>query len=225
MGIIESFDSKIWGKQKITRDILYALPECHGLGLRNLYITQGINHVAELIEHQWKQTITGHFQTISLEILCLELGVNDHILSLDYDKHKPLIITDSWMTHTWKFMHEYNIKLNIDPPCFTKNRENDTSIMSRILNNPHLTDSEITIANKCRIYLQVFIRSDIVSGDGKTITSNSQNGIRSEYNKNPSLKWPMWARPTRKMWKIWNSVLHSTFCSQNAAELDTSGNG
>ena len=89
--------------------MLYALPDSQGMGLRNLYLTQGISHVNEIIEHTWKQSITGHFINISLEQLRLEIGVNINILMEDYSKYSSLKLTDSWILNTWRFMSVFFI--------------------------------------------------------------------------------------------------------------------
>ena len=114
--LIKEFLPRAGINRYIKRDILYANHTIQGLGLKSLYLTQGISHIAELIEHQWKNSITGHFQMMSLECLRLELGVNANILSSNYSKYKDIILTTSWITHTWDFMSTNHITLNISIP-------------------------------------------------------------------------------------------------------------
>ena len=174
-------------KRYIKRDILYACPEVTGLGIKSLYLTQGISHVTELIEHQWKNSITGYFQMMTLECLRLELGLNIEILNVEYIKYNYLVLTHYWIVHTWEFMSANNITINIDPPKIPPVREQDAPIMDAILRNSELNAFEKITANKCRIFLQAFHLSDITTGDGKKITESSWKGKRSD-NRNIAIK-------------------------------------
>lgn len=58
--IIESFCQKAGINRHMKHNVLYKLPELQGMGLRNIYYTQGISYVCELVEHIWKKTVTGH---------------------------------------------------------------------------------------------------------------------------------------------------------------------
>ena len=40
------------------RDILYAPQGVQGLGMKDVYLTQGINHIIDIIDHTWKKTLT-----------------------------------------------------------------------------------------------------------------------------------------------------------------------
>ena len=79
----------------IQRDILYGNIGVQGLGLKNLFLTQGISHIVNIIEHQWKSTITGHLITSGLEQLRLEIGLNIPILSSNYEHYQQWLLTQS----------------------------------------------------------------------------------------------------------------------------------
>ena len=217
--LIKEFLPKAGINRYIKRDIMYACPEITGLGLKSLYLTQGISHVAELIEQQWKNSITGHFQMMNLECLRLELGLNIEIFDEDYATYKELVLTNSWMVHTWEFMSSNNITLNIGPPKIQHVRERDIPIMDAILHNRELTTFEKRTANKCRIFLQAFMLSDITTGNGTKITVSAWRGTRSQ-NRNSAIKWPLWKQPTALMWTTWRSVIHRTFCTRKEGQLD-----
>ena len=138
--LIKEFLPRTAINRYIKRGILYVCPEFTGLGLKSLYLTQGISHVAEFIEHQWKNSITGHFQMMTLECLRLELGLNIEILNEEYIKNKDLVLTNSWIVHTWEFMSANNIAINIDPPQISTVREQDVPIIEAILRNRELND-------------------------------------------------------------------------------------
>ena len=111
-----------------------------------------------------------------MEHLRLELGSNCDILSSDYNKYKPLILTNSWIQNTLEFMTEQSITIDIHTPTISPVREKDLPIMECILNNKTLTDNDIAVFNKCRIYLKVFLLSDITTGCGKFIRTSAFEG-------------------------------------------------
>ena len=218
--IIKGFLPKSGINRYIKRDVLFAPPALQGLGMKNLYVMQGIHHVADLVENVWKNSITGHFQLTSLEFLRLELGVNYHLLNSNYESLAGLIMTPSWIVHTWKFMSEYNINIDIDAPKIDTLRENDKPLMELILQNNLVTEQEAVVANKCRLYLQVFMVSDLVTGCGKYLKDNVWNGIRDNHNKSSTTIWPLIPRPSNDMIKTWQSVLRRTLCTVRYKSLD-----
>ena len=82
--------------------------------MKNLFLTQGISHITNIIEHTWKDTITGHLIRSSLEQLRLEIGSNAPILESDYSVYQDRILTQSWVQHSWEFMAQHNITFQDD---------------------------------------------------------------------------------------------------------------
>ena len=218
--LLRAFLPKAGINRYIKRDVLYASPKVQGLGLKNLYLVQGIHHVSDLCENIWKQLITGQFQMTSLEYMRLELGVNDHILNTNYDSLCNLVHTESWMEKTWKFMSEHKITIDVDPPKVPIRQQNDIPLMEIILASPNITPHEIKTVNKCRLYLQIFQLSDMVTGCGKFIKDSAWNCIRDSHNKDSSTKWPLIPPPSKGMIKIWQSVLRQSLCIIKYQKLD-----
>ena len=200
--------------------MLYTPQHLQGVGLKNLYVQQGIDHVCDIVDHIWKDDITGRFIQVSLENLRLELGINQPILNSDYDKYQHAILTNSWIVHTWKFMAENCIQLDIDAPVIPLRRERDAPLMETILNTLKLTRKEIQDLNKCRMYLQIFNISEIVTGDGKRITEDAWAGTFSNENRDLQLEWPQWPRPTEEKWRLWRYVIRQVLCTYKEKELD-----
>ena len=63
-----------------------------------------------MVEHQWKDSTTGHLIKTSMENLRLELGLNINILMSDYTQYEELLITSSWVRSTWQFMSDHHIQ-------------------------------------------------------------------------------------------------------------------
>ena len=50
---------------------------------------------------------------ISMEYLRLQIGTNNKFFQSDYN---ILIDNETWITNTWSFMSEYDIRVDINPP-------------------------------------------------------------------------------------------------------------
>ena len=90
-----------------------------------------------------------------------------------------------------------------------KQRENDSFLMDQLTD---ITDHSPTIGafNRCRLYLRVLTLSDICTGDGISIRSDSFHGedtskIKSKY------KWQYQPKPPSPDWKIWKQHLMTLY--------------
>ena len=217
--LIDSFLPKAGINRNIRYDVLFGSVQARGLGLKSLFLTQGIAHISELLENVWKDSVTGHFMITSLEYLRLELGTNAHILHSSYEQHKHLILTPSWITNTWEFMDRFDIKVDINPSKIMEVRENDMPIMLALKNTNLFSNKDLALINKCRIYLKAFLLSDIVTGDGNRISHNAWNGIPS--NVRAKIQWPNMSPPSPSMWKLWKEALHKGLCKERIMILST----
>ncbi len=136
----------------------------------------------------------------------MEIGVNGPIFHLPYDKFRPVILTKSWVQHSWEFASSQGILFDEATAEVPSNRRNDRSIMQVIINLPGIRDHELEKFNICRMYLQVFHLSEIVTGDGEYISENAWSGNRSK-NKSTSISWPQWGKPKKSYWTIWRRLL------------------
>ena len=218
--LIESFLPKSGINRFIKRDVLYALPQSQGLGLRNIYYTQGIWHVIELIEHTWKKSVTGHFLQVSLDSLRLELGLGHNLLNADY-KHISTALkpTNSWICNTWEFMHAHSITSSVDATAIPRMRENDQPLMELVLASS-ISKADMQVVNKCRIYLQVFNIADMVTGCGSQLTLHAWNCVRDDRVLQFNYTWPQSPAPSQKMKRIWRQALRILLCKNREMFLD-----
>ena len=105
--------------------------------------------------------------------------------------------TNTWLTHTWKFMEEKKITMMNRTRRLILRREHDSFIMETIIQNIPLTLAKLKAINRCRCYLNVTTMADIVTGDGvqilKSIWKGKLNKVqRTMYN------WPKQTRPEKK---------------------------
>lgn len=160
--------------------------------------------------HLWNKSITGHLIQQCLEQLRLEVGLNGPLLSLDYYDHESLILTDSWLQHTWQFVTDYGININPQVSIIDKRRVNDKVIMQEVLQAKVASPAKIKAVNECRLYLNAFHLSDIVTANGKEFRKDIMHGTQDKATS-ANVQWPLWGKPAPTVWATWRRILRLVF--------------
>ena len=201
------------------RDILYGPVETQGLGVHNIFLTQGISHICDMVTHSWQtHSMTGDLINTCLEQLRLELGVGGNILSLNYDEYKHVLLTKSWVENTWKFISDYGIMIDLEIATPTPRRINDEPLMELVTKSKLLDKSDLTWFNKCRMFLKIFFVSDIVSSDGTKLRADILDG-KPNGKSHSNLLWPKWGKPPATAWSIWRRTLRLIFTNSITLDL------
>jgi len=98
------------------RDMIFGLNDHHGLGLPHLYNTQGFWHLQALMKFGASLDSTGKLLLHSYEALQLELGLPGEVFEYQYEVWK-LLVTPTWMTHTWKYACEKGFRIRTGAPA------------------------------------------------------------------------------------------------------------
>ena len=170
--ILKEYLPKSGINQYIKWDVLYGKKELQGLGLKNLFLTQGLSHVNDIVNHMCKHNITGHLITSNWEQLCLEIGLNVGVLSSNYEDYKGLLVIESWIQHTWRFPTQQGLSCNDGTAEIPLACKKDKVIMEWFMEKGY-SRLELKCLNTIRIYLNAFTLADIVTGDGESITSSA----------------------------------------------------
>ena len=103
----------------------------------------------------------------------------------------------TWASSIWEFCSKYGITVAIkEDILFPKRRVGDRAIMER--SNGMGSKLELRAINNCRMWLQVFNISDIMTNDGSEYLEWAIKGS----NKSKSiLSWPHTNRPGEDEWK------------------------
>ena len=210
--VLKQFLPKAGLNRNIKRDLLYSPVSTQGLNLRSPFITQGVSHVKDITENIWKNTITGKLIKCNLEQLRIEIGQNISILESNYEENASLILTDSYVSSTWKFMSQFDITLKDGTPKVPFLRQKDKCIMEVFLDDPEIDKSWIPTLNRCRLYLKAFTLSDITTGCGLKIREEAWHGIKYDTGRNTS-QWPIWGKPALLSWTKWRTALRSSLCA------------
>jgi hypothetical protein len=109
------------------RSLVYNSPQYMGLGLKNLFTTQEILRLKDILIHVYRRNTTGKLYRNSLELLIIELGMGTELQLIPQDLLGALA-TDTFIKSTCLFLQSYQLELHHDisvPPL----REGDRLIM------------------------------------------------------------------------------------------------
>lgn len=150
--------------------------------------------------------MTGKLYTSSLELLLLELGCST---SYSWDPVAiDLLATDSLIKAIWCFLFSNRITL-VHTIKLEFSRENDCFIMEALCAIGTPLD-DLKRCNHCRMYLRALFLSDIVTGDGLSITVPAWNG-EPYVTPHKELSWSVYSKPPKSYWDIWRYWLCHAF--------------
>ncbi len=194
-------------------DLLYGTPKYKGMGLKNIYTSQNVSHIADLVDHIWQQSPTGHFFQCALESLQLGLGLSGNIFELDYSRYSKALLTDSLVRDTWKYASDNNISIDLPGHTFTMATEHDSLLMEEVFK--YCPSSSWAAINRCRHYLQILTVSDIITSDGRHLHPDIFLKRRRFESFHSHIRWPNWGKPSSHDWYQWKknikiALLHTS---------------
>jgi hypothetical protein len=178
----------------ISRGIVFGSPLFGGLGLRHLFVEQGITQLELLLRHLRAKTTQGALLLIGLSWWHLSAGFSTSLwkntdANISYVEH-------SWYTSLKDFLSFVNGSVYIPPKEFipwTLLRHDDACIMERISTLlPGAARADLKAFNRCRLYLGVFFLSEITMADGVSLDRLAWKGTRERFS--PYL-WPFQPYP------------------------------
>ena len=191
----------------ISPAIVYGPMKYQGLGVHDLYVTQGISHTEKLINHAYSsKDPTGQLLRASAQHLLLELGTGHQLFDHDY-RVLGSIATRSWMKHTWQFYSEFGLKLESTLPTLKLQCPKDQFLMSAF--QQHYSKG-LERLNRCRMYLNVCTLAEITTADGRFITKTAWTGQRASVPSN-NYTWPIQHRPSSQNWHLFRTALCTAF--------------
>jgi hypothetical protein len=86
------------------REVVFVTTKYGGLGLTNLAAVQGYGQLQYILGHLRSDDTSGTLSRILMEFTHLECGMEQEILSCDFDKYEKNILTTNWITECWIFL-------------------------------------------------------------------------------------------------------------------------
>jgi hypothetical protein len=217
--VMKTYIPKSGLNRNIERRMLFGSYLSQEMNLTSPYLLQGTSHIEDIISNLWKQNITGHLLTSNFEQLRIEVGENISLLETSISDVNDQLLMSSWVRDTWTFMDKFKVKLKDDTAIIDLQHHYDCTIMSRFKQNTAIQKWQLKILNKCRLYLKVFLLSDIVTGDGTKIISEVWMGKKFKPQSRCTKNWPIWGKPMANEFNIWRTALKLTFCTSYDQKL------
>lgn len=196
--------------RSMNRSICYGEIKYQGLGLRNPYYIQGIEHIKRLLNHGTSDTTTGKLLRANIELTKLEVGVGNDLFSFSFEKY-GFLATNGWVKDTWKFLWEFNISFSeqtTNPPLL---RIQDSYIMEDFVKSNKFHRHTLLSAQRCMLFLNVKTLSDIVDAAGTGICRNAFHGTHSRQRFSRYEIYPNTTPPTSADWTQWKRALCITY--------------
>ena len=202
---------KLGFNRHTSKKVVFGSQYFMGLGLRHLYVEQGIAQLNILMRHVRSQTDLGKQTEIALQWWQLNAGVSYPLLQ--FTKNEILYTGNTWFTSIRKFLHTLQGSLHI--PSIQKGipnklRTNDTFLMDDIANQT-MTIKDKERFNRVRLWMRVYRLSEICSADGQQIDQNSWTGNHVQFTNN---LWPRQTKPGPKSFRCWRRMLSQMYLLQ-----------
>ena len=221
---INSFLNMMGFNKHMPRAVVFGPIQFGGLGTE-----QGIEKVLFFIRHTHSKTTMGKLAIIVLHNYQLSAGIKLSVLQ----NTCPLPhCNDTWIDAVRDFLHTVNGSIEMEQEFQIKPlRTNDEHIMDQVLQS-NFTDKDKIAFNRCRLYAQVTMISEISDQTGTYILDKAMDpkflssGTQMLHNISSStLQWPNQECPDIKTWRIWKKILVATFAHSGKKLTDHSESG
>jgi hypothetical protein len=187
------------------REVVYAPTRFQGIGIRHLFDIQGSDSTRLLLQELNNEDSTTQHMLISLmDAIQLEAGIGKPIMedcrSLDY-------IEWGWIPSIRDYLQHINGQIMLGRRKEPTYRDHDTYLMDSLYLR-EITQRERIYINRCRIYQQVALLSDIATVAGLQI-NKAWFYPTTEKPSRSTLKWPIQNQPSRVAWVAWENFLKS----------------
>jgi hypothetical protein len=153
---------------------VYGPVERGGLGLPDIYTTQGIDKLHIFFGHLCLNDETGKLIKIDLGYVQLIVGSSKLFLNTDHTKYSW--IDTGWLKSLWEFTYLVNLQFALPSNWLPSTpREHDIFFME-YLQTLRLSSKQMDLLNQCDMYLQVIMLADIVSAVGTYILPEAKQG-------------------------------------------------
>ena len=185
------------------RAILYGPIKCQGFGVQNLYHTQSLRHIKDIIDQTWKGTPAEKLLIANIEGVKLDAGIGGKLFQ---NKINPTWLTTNnvWIVDTLQFCIRYNIQFEEPGADLQLKRSGDAFLMEGFIAAGANT-LEMAALNRCRLFLRVTTVSDISIGDGSKL--HPQVYARKRFGRRDTYHWPTQGCPPAQDWNIWDRLI------------------
>jgi len=209
--------NKISFNRNFPRAVVYGPIELGGLGIRSLYVEQGIAKISLYLRQLSSESELGKCLRIATRTQQLEAGVSWDILE------RPAItipyLTTTWITALRDFMgvHDIQIKFCVSEKWsqYQTTCEGDTFLMERIMALNIFSDAQLRDINLARIYFRALTLSDVANPMGDRILPLYLEPSCTDPREHISTwKWPRQLIISEGQGNLWRQALRAAFLNR-----------
>ena len=215
--LLRSALNKVGVQKNMPRKLVYGTLRSRGLGLRDPYWSQLIQHLQVILRHSHRNTPTRMLLDENMDLVQLYVGSEINFWELPYEVYGSLA-PHGWIRHTWQSLSESPLVLRGSSLAFPRRRQRDIYLMDAFVDMGYDT-AELLMLNECRLYLHAYTLADIVTADGRAIDTSVWLGRRSYSCRYIASDWIQTRDPGRPFWLCWQRALRRTFLFQNQQHL------
>ena len=202
--ILQAALPSIQVQKNLPRTLVYAPIKYQGLGIKDLWTSQLIEHLHAIMRHSQRPTLTGTTIDSCMEDLVLELGSSTSFWDLDFTRWES-IITKTWMSFTWKCLKETSLSFKGPLAKIPPQRHHDRFIMDDLIASGLYTAKQLCQINHVRMWKQVTRLSDICTADGLRVAIDT-------FRKTPPTttspyEWPKNRTPSEAYFTLWKTAI------------------
>jgi hypothetical protein len=189
--------------------LVYSPREYLGLGIPNLWHIQASLFIEQCLQFGSQKTDpTGLLLRTVIQHMKLELGVSGCPLTYPFHLWR-LCATPTQFFPYWEYASENSLILNDGLPNTPTARVNDQFLMETFSQNG-FSATQLKMLNLCRLYLNIYLLSDITTGDGRYIDHELflQKRPHMTHDKMP---WQKSGTPSNHCWQLWKDAILKCF--------------
>ena len=194
-------------QKRLPRKLVYGTLRSRGLGLKDPYWIQLIQHLLAILRHSHRDTPTHDLIHENMELVQFHVGSERTFWDLPYQQYGTLA-PRGWIKHTWKALDETSLHLTGPSLALPRRRTRDVFLMDAFIAQGYEGDDLMALQD-CRLHLKAVRLSDITTADGWRIEPRAWAGKASWQCTAPP--WIGTYRPTADKVSLWQEALRATF--------------
>ena len=220
-----AFLNKLKLNRHMPRAVIWGPRQYGGLDVMNIEVEQLVAHVHLLITSIRKGNETGKSMLMAMSMYQLTLGCQRPFWDIDPEFYPIQSDEHLSMQYMWTKLRQVNATLYL-PGMWRPviQHQEDSAIIDDFVSiakerrgtSSHLRGIQIELANACRLYLNVTLRSEITTEDGQHIAPWAFFGRRR--NTRSELVYPFQPKPPEHAWKEWRNLITAAYMA--AARVD-----
>lgn len=193
--------------------LVYAPKEYLGLGLPDLWHIQAFLFIKQCL---WYGSLpsdpTGILLRTVFQYMKIEMGVSKTPMSYPF-KLWNKCVTPNQFFPIWEYLSDIHMELHDGLPDLPGARIHDRFLMEAFAEQGY-TPSQLRLINLCRLHLQVYLLSDLTTGDGNHIDSSILSR-QQPFPHHMHLRWPRTHPPSKHCWTLWKEAVMKSFISNH----------